>query len=116
MRNILMGPAAAALLLAGIAHRASAQEPDGQEVYREECKECHGLNGVPPARAREQYKKIRTLGDSGFVASLSTDSIVILLKKGIDKNMKSFKEKLSEPEMRAVAKYIKELAEKKKAS
>lgn len=113
MRYVLMGTAAAALLLAGVAHQALAQEPDGQAVYREECKSCHGLNGVPPARAREQYKKIRALGDSGFVVKLSTDSIVTLLKKGIDKDMKSFKDKLTEPEMRAVARYIKELAEKR---
>jgi mono/diheme cytochrome c family protein len=114
MRHGLMGTAAAALLLAGAAQRALAQEPDGQAVYKEECKSCHGINGVPPARAKEQYKKIRILGDSGFVARLSVDSIVTILKKGIDKDMKSFKDKLEEPEMRAVAKYIKELAEKKK--
>ena len=114
MRYILIGTTAASLLLAGSAHRALSQEPDGQAVYKEECKSCHGLNGVPPARALEQYKKIKTLGDGGFVVKLSTDSIVTILKKGIDKDMKSFKDKLSEPEMRAVAKYIHELAEKKK--
>jgi mono/diheme cytochrome c family protein len=115
MRYVVMSAATTALLLAGVAHQAVAQEPDGQAIYREECKSCHGLNGVPPARAREQYKKIKALGDSGFVVRMSTDSIVTLLKKGIDKDMKSFRDKLSEPEMRAVAKYIKELAEKKPA-
>ena len=113
MRHVLIGTAAA-LLLGGSAHRALAQAPDGQAVYKEECKSCHGLNGVPPARAREQYKKIRALGDSGFVVKLSTDSIVTILKKGIDKDMKSFKDKLNEAEMHAVARYIKELSEKKK--
>ena len=113
MRHFLMGIAAAGFVLAGVARQALGQEPDGKAVYSEECKSCHGLNGIPPARAREQYKKIRALGDSGFVVKLSTDSIVAVLKKGIDKDMKSFKEKLSEPEMRAVAKYIKELAEKR---
>ena len=114
MRHVLMGTAAAAVLLAGVARRAVAQEADGQSVYKEECKSCHGVNGVPPARARQQYKKIKALGDDGFVAKLSTDSIVTLLKKGIDKDMKSFSEKLDAAEMHAVAKYIKELAEKAK--
>jgi mono/diheme cytochrome c family protein len=114
MRHVLMGTAAATLLLAGLARQAAAQEADGQAVYREECKSCHGLNGVPPARAREQYKRLKALGDSGFVVKLSVDSIVTVLKKGIDKDMKSFKDKLTDPEMRAVARYIKELAEKKK--
>lgn len=97
-----------------MSHRVAAQEPNGQAVYKEECKSCHGLNGIPPQRAVAKYKKIKALGDSGFVAALSTDSIVKILKKGIDKNMKSFSDKLSEPEMHAVATYIKELAEKAK--
>ncbi len=115
MRHALMGTAAAAALLAGVANRAQAQGADGQAVYREECKSCHGINGVPPARAKEQYKKIKALGEGGFVVKLSADSIVTLLKKGIDKDMKSFSEKLDEGEMKAVAKYIKELAEKAKS-
>lgn len=105
------------VILAGAAwsQRAAAQQPDGLAVYREECKSCHGINGVPPERERAKYKKLKTLGDSGFVSSLTPDSIVKILKKGIDKDMKSFSEKLSEPEMRAVAAYIKELAEKVRA-
>jgi mono/diheme cytochrome c family protein len=103
-----------AVIAGAAARRAAAQEVDGQSVYREECKSCHGLNGVPPERARKKYKKIKALGDSGFVTELSEDSIVTILKKGIDKNMKSFSEKLSEPEMHAVTIYIKGLGEKAK--
>lgn len=114
MRYGLIGTTMATLLLAGATLRAAAQEADGPAIYRQECKSCHGLNGVPPARAREQYKKIKALGDDGFVSKLSVDSIVAILKKGIDKDMKSFTGKLSDSEMRAVATYIKELAEKKK--
>lgn len=97
------------------ARPATAQTVDGQSVYKEECKSCHGVNGVPPERERAKYKKLKTLGDSGFVSDLSQDSIVTILKNGIDKNMKSFSDKLSEPEIDAVAIYIKELAEKRKA-
>lgn len=102
-----------ALFLATPAGAVLAQS-DGAAVYRQECKSCHGVNGVPPARARDQYKKIKSLGDGGFVSSLSVDSIFTILKKGIDKDMKSFAAKLSEPDMRAVAVYIKELAEKRR--
>ncbi len=105
----------ATLALATAAARPmAAQAVDGQSVYKEECKSCHGINGVPPERERAKYKKLKTLADSGFVSDLSKDSIVTILKKGIDKNMKSFTEKLSEDEMQAVAVYIKELAEKRK--
>lgn len=90
------------------------QQPDGQAIYRNECKSCHGINGVPPARAREQYPKIKALGQDGFVALLTADSIVVILKKGLGKDMKSFTGKLNEMEMAAVAAYIKELAERKK--
>ena len=104
-----------ALLLIVSARSAMAQAPDAQAVYKENCKSCHGINGVPPERERAKYKKLRTLGDSGFVANLSQDSIVKILTNGMDKNMKSFKDKLSADEIQAVAGYIKELAEKKKA-
>jgi mono/diheme cytochrome c family protein len=105
------------LTLTAVGHRLVAQNTEpvsGESVYKEECKSCHGLNGTPPARERAKYKKLQTFGDSGFVVNLSVDSIMTILEKGIDKNMKSFKDKLSDPEMRAVAIYTKELAEKAK--
>jgi mono/diheme cytochrome c family protein len=106
----------AVLLALTAARSAAAQQPDGQAVFRENCKSCHGINGVPPERERAKYKKLRTLGDSGFVARLSQDSIVKIVTNGIDKNMKSFKDKLSPEEIRAAAAYIKELAEKKQSA
>ena len=96
--------------------RLVAQQGDGAGIYKTECKSCHGLNGVPPTRAKEQYKKIKALGEDGFVTKLSVDSIVTILKKGIDKDMKTFTGKLSDAEMRAVSVYIKELAEKTRPS
>ena len=107
----------AVLVLAGGSARAlSAQQADGQAVYREECKSCHGINGVPPAREAAKYRKLRALGDSGFVSRLSEDSIVAVLTHGIDTNMKPFKDKLSVEEMRAVAAYIHALAARRRPS
>lgn len=105
----------ATLLALTAARPAAAQAPDGQALYRENCKSCHGINGVPPAREQAKYKKLVSLGDSGFVSGLSQDSIATILNNGIDKNMKSFKDKLSADEITAVAAYIKELAEKRSA-
>jgi mono/diheme cytochrome c family protein len=102
----------AILVVAGVKPLA-AQQADGQAVFRENCKSCHGINGVPPEREQAKYKKLRSLGDSGFVSELPQDSIVTIVTKGIDKNMKSFSDKLSEAEIRAVAGYIKELATKR---
>ena len=92
----------------------AGQQPDGQAVYRQECKLCHGINGVPPKREQAKYKKLKSLGDSGFVSALSVDSIVTILKKGLGKDMKSFTGKLTDGEICAVAEYIKKLAEKKR--
>ncbi|MEO7237563.1 MAG: cytochrome c [Gemmatimonadales bacterium] len=101
-----------ALIFAIGARPAAAQQDqshDGHQLYDKQCKSCHGGTGKPPARARSQYKKIKAVGQDGFVTLLSEDSIVTLLKNGIDKNMKSFSSKLSESEMKAVAAYIKQL-------
>jgi len=51
-------------------------------------------------------------GEDGFVSALSQDFIVTILTNGIDKDMKSFKDKLSDAAIRAVAGYTKELADK----
>lgn len=101
------------LIIMSATARLSAQA-DGQAVYKEECKSCHGINGAPPERAVRLYPKIKALGVGGFVSALSEDSIVTILKKGVDKDMKSFSQKLDEGEIKAVAKYIKTLASKKK--
>ena len=115
MRTIHTGLILAGALLTVIGVRTgAAQDPDGQAVFKENCKSCHGINGVPPEREKAKYAKLRTLGDSGFVSRLTVDSIIKIVTKGIDKNMKSFADKLSEPEIKAVSGYIKELAEKKK--
>ena len=101
------------LVAVAVTKPLAAQQADGQGVYRENCKSCHGINGVPPEREQAKYKKLRSLGDSGFVSELPQDSIVTIVTKGIDKNMKSFSDKLTEAEIRAVAGYIKELATKR---
>lgn len=116
MRSLLI-VVVGALVLAAVAHPAAAQQdqnPEGREIYVKQCKSCHGATGTPPARARSQYKKIKGVGQDGFVTSLSEDSIVTILKKGISKDMKSFSSKLSEGEMTSVASYIKQLGEAKK--
>lgn len=85
----------------------SAQAPDGQAIFREECRTCHGTTGKPTQRAMSQYKNMPTL-DAAFLAKRSQDSIVAVLNHGLGKDMKSFKDKLSPDEIAAVARYVKE--------
>jgi len=96
----------AALTALGSA-RAAGQTPDGQAIYREQCRTCHGAAGKPTMRAVTQFKNIPAF-DATFLASRSQDSIVTVLTHGKGKDMKSFKEKLTAEEIAAVAKYVKE--------
>jgi mono/diheme cytochrome c family protein len=87
--------------------RLAAQAPDGQAIYREQCRTCHGAAGKPTQRAVSQYKNMPAF-DAPFLASRSQDSIVAVLNHGAGKDMKSFKDKLSAEEIAAVARYVKE--------
>jgi len=107
---------AAGLVLAVVSPRSSTgraprdrQGPDGQTLYREQCRTCHGVTGTPPRRAVTQYGTIPTLSDSAFLAARSDDSLVAVLANGVGKDMKSFKDKLTPEEMRAVVAYVRTL-------
>lgn len=94
-----------ALALALSSRAVAAQGTDGASLYRENCRTCHGAAGKPTQRALSQYPKIPTM-DAAFVAARSADSIVTILTHGKGKDMKSFKDKLTPAEMRAVAEYV----------
>lgn len=103
----------------GVLSRASAQAPapagaaaaDAKTLYQENCKKCHGVLGTPPKTMKAKFAKIATF-DAEFITKHSTDSIVKILTKGKNEDMKSFKDKLSPDEMKAVAEYVTELASK----
>ena len=105
----------AAVLLAGAVPvaRVLAQAPDAKSLYEDNCRKCHGVRGVPPKTMKEKFAKIATF-DSAFVSTHSTDSIVKVLTKGKNEDMKSFKEKLTAEQMADVAKYVHSLSQKAK--
>jgi mono/diheme cytochrome c family protein len=90
----------------------SATDPaQGKAPYEENCRKCHGVRGVPPKTMKEKFAKIATF-DLDFFAKHSDDSVVTVLTKGKNEDMKSFKDKLSHSEMIAVAAYIRSFAQK----
>ena len=104
---------AGALLAAGVVvSTAGAQAPDAKALYGEHCKKCHGVLGTPPKAMKEKFSKIATF-DAAFLEKRSEDSVVKVLTKGKNDDMKSFKDKMSADEIAAVAKYVRELAAKK---
>lgn len=97
-----------ALALLGL-RAARPQQPDGQALFNDNCRKCHGLTGTPTHMALSEYPRIPTM-DSAFATARSVDSIVTILTNGKGKDMKSFKAKLSPAEMRAVAEYVRTMA------
>lgn len=100
-------------LLAAASLRAAAQTPDGQALYDEDCEKCHGVIGKPPVTMQKKYEKI-VVFNGAFIVKHSVDSVMKVLTKGKNDDMKSFKEKLSPDEMVAVARYVHELAQRAK--
>ena len=88
----------------------AAQAPDGKEIYLANCKQCHGVIGSPTKSAQGKYEHIASFTDASFFAARTEDSVVTVLKNGKGRDMKSFKDKMSEAEMHAAAQYIRTLA------
>jgi mono/diheme cytochrome c family protein len=90
----------------------NGQDADGRLLYLKNCRTCHGATGLPSAENKDKYPKIKALNDASFLAGLSDDSLLTVLKKGKGKDMKSWADKLSQPEMVAVIKYVRTLPKK----
>jgi mono/diheme cytochrome c family protein len=111
--------AAIATMTIGIAsasHFAAAatvqQDPAGKAPYEENCRKCHGVIGTPPKAMQAKFPKIATF-NAAFFATHSADSVVTILTKGKNADMKSFKDILSHAQMVAVASYIRTFGTKK---
>jgi len=90
---------------AGGAIAANVQDSQGKEPYEANCRKCHGVRGVPPKAMQTKFPKI-AMFDAAFFVKHSEDSIVTVLTKGKNEDMKSFRDKLSHEQMKAVAAYI----------
>ena len=109
MHRTLLGAGVILALYFGPSN-ALAQAPDGAALYRQNCRSCHGLRGVPPQRMVTIYPALKSLADSAFLRGRSADSIAAVLRRGIGRDMKSFADRLSPDEIAAVAKFVKTLA------
>jgi mono/diheme cytochrome c family protein len=85
------------------------QAPDGAALYRQHCRTCHGARGTPTARMTGLYPDLRTLADTVFLAGLSVDSIVTVIRRGKGRDMKPLADKMTPEEMALVAQFVKTL-------
>ena len=91
---------------------AHAQDADpAKTLYEDNCRKCHGVKGTPPKAMKTKFPKIVTF-DAEFFAKRSDDSVVSVLSKGKNDDMKSFKDKMSAEQMVLVARYIRGMAAK----
>ena len=92
---------------------AASQGADGRMLYLKNCRQCHSATGAPSSETKAKYAKIKSLNDSVFLASMSDDSVLTVIKKGAGKDMKSFADRMNAEEMSAVVKYVRTLPSKK---
>jgi len=104
--NGIVALGAVVMLVAGArvaaAQEPAAQAPDGKALYEQQCRKCHGATGTPTARMLEMYATLKPLSQ---MTAVSADSIVALLLVGGSEGMKSYKDKLTAAELKAVAEY-----------
>ena len=94
--------------LALCASSGAAQTPDGQALYQQHCRTCHGPTGTPSPQMLRIYTTLAPL-DSAFLAGRSQDSLVAVLRNGIGQ-MKGYRDKLTPEQMVAVARYVQNFA------
>lgn len=107
-RRLLAGGGIAVALTFAYAPMSFAQTPDGAALYRRHCRACHGAEGVPAQGMAKAFPGLKSLADTTFMGGVSEDSVVHVLQHGAGA-MKSFHEKLSDDEMRAIAQFVKTL-------
>ena len=116
MTRIIWTPAVGIFACLTLATGAAAQQPaaapapDGAALYTRLCSNCHGETGTPPEAMKRLFPAIVALSDSAFQASLSADSIVVVLQGvGTGKHKKPFTDRMSHEELVAVAAFVKTL-------
>lgn len=90
-----------------VAQEAAAEpEPNGQALYDEYCKSCHGPAGGEPSPAMvKMMENLESITDSAFLAETPDDSLISVTEKGRGK-MKPFAEKLTKEEIVAIAHFL----------
>ena len=85
------------------------QAADGAALYRQHCRTCHGARGTPTQRMVGLYPDLRTLADTAFLAGLSVDSIVTVIRRGKGRDMKPLADKMTPEQMALVAQFVRTL-------
>jgi len=103
--NLFRSTLATGLVFAWLISSASATDPKVSDLYKSKCQSCHG----PDGKATTIGKK---LGAKDFqdpdVASMSEDDLAKVTANGKNK-MPAYKGKLTDAQIKALAKYVKDM-------
>lgn len=96
-----------ALLFSGLALAANP----GQRLYNAKCASCHGKDGKGDTEEGKK-KHVKDLTDPAVQAKLTDDQIEKIITDGIsekDREMKGFKDRLSDEQVKAITAYVRTL-------
>ena len=96
-----------ALLVAGA---VSVRAADAKENWDKNCKVCHGPDGKGKTKMGEKYG-IKDYTDPKVQEGMKDEEMTKAIKEGIkkeDKKMKAFGETLSDEEIKALVKYVRD--------
>ena len=103
---ICIGAAMVLLASSAAAQETPAAEPDGQALYDQHCKKCHGpAGGSPPAAMTRLMENLTSVTDPAFLAATPDDSLVGVIQQGRGK-MKPFTGELAEEDHRLTSEEV----------
>ncbi len=97
-----------ALLIAGA---VSARAAEAKENWEKNCKQCHGEDGKGKTKMGEKLG-IKDYTDAKVQGGMKDEEMVKAIKEGVKDGektkMKAFGEKLSDDEIKALVKYVRD--------
>jgi mono/diheme cytochrome c family protein len=93
-----------ALLVAGA---VTVRAADAKENWEKNCQKCHGADGKGKT-AMGKKLEIKDYTDAAVQAKLKDDEMAKAIKEGVKPKMKAFGEVLSDDEIKALVKYVRD--------